>query len=275
MFHLTCPTCGSVRDCAQVRLFTTTARGLTCSSCRKSTTSTRWLCQHGPPWTKCPEHREFGFRCGSKGMSTHKRSKTWLGHATLKALKGRQAKLSRLGSLGVPKSLLVSSSNLVGSHSSKGTSVQKKIGKRRGRRPTPMREGKGGRLGMLKNPRNKALDIGSNSSSLNDGDRHAIKTTSIYWLAHSQKGQPKGSTSSNSRSYDSIVHHKAGSEVGEPHKPAKIARLCVPFSKQACTQKQAPAPFSKQACTQKQAPACKGNCPQIWTIESYCELCHS
>ena len=253
-FHLSCPSCSSVRDCAQVRLFTTTARGLTCSSCKKSTSSTRWLCQHGTPWTKCSEHREVGFRCGAKSMSTHGGSKTRLGHATFKALRSRQAKLSRLGSLGEPKSIFVLSSNLVGPHSSKGTLVQKKIGKRQGIRPTPKREGEGSRLGTLIKTPNNDLEIGSNSSSIIDGERHA-KTTSIYWLAHSQRGQPKGSTSSNNHNYDPYFHNEAGSDAGVPHRPAKIARLCEPFS--------------------KQAPACKGNCPQIWTIESYCELCHS
>ena len=81
------------------------------------------------------------------------------------------------------------------------------------------------------------------------------KATSMYWLAHSHRGQPGGIASSSNKYYHHDNHHDAGSTLGEPHRSAKKARLCEPFS--------------------KQATACKGNCPQVWTIESYCELCHS
>ena len=251
-FFLSCPSCGSFRDCARVRLFTTTARGLTCSTCRKSTSSTRWHCHHNIAWPKCSHHRETGFRCGARSLPTIERPKMrlGLGHATLKALKNRQAKLSKLGSLGEHKSLSFLTSNLVGPHSFKGTLVQKRISKRRGKRPTPKREGVGSQLGMqLKTPI-KALEFGSNSSSSNDLERQT--TTSRYWLAHSR--QPKGVTSSNNNRLHHPIHYEAGS-LGEPRRPAKIARLCEPFS--------------------KRAKACKGNCPEIWTIQSFCELCHS
>ena len=125
-FYLSCPTCGTFRNCAHVKLFTTTARGLTCSSCKKSTSSTRWSCEHGTPWTRCQEHRETGFRCGSKSLPSAKGPKSRLWQGTSRALKGRQAKLSRLGSLGGPKSLLVSSGNSVSPPSKKGTLVLKK-----------------------------------------------------------------------------------------------------------------------------------------------------
>jgi len=251
-FYLSCPSCSNARDCAHVKLFTTTARGLTCSKCKKSTSSTRWCCEHGTPWTRCPVHRETGFRCGARSLSTFKGSKSGLRQASLKALKGRQAKLSRLGSLGEPKSLLVFSRNSVGSHSNKGTLVHRKIGKRRGKRPTPKREGGGGRLGM---PNNKVLanEYPESPNSLGVGiDEHVhdyshIISTSRHWQAHMGQGQPEGDTTSHK-------YHNAGSEIGTALNPAKKARLSKPFS--------------------THASRCRGNCPAVWTIESYCEACH-
>ena len=253
VFFLKCPSCGHIRDCARVRLFTTTARGLTCNSCKKSTSSTRWRCEQDIPWTSCPVHREAGFRCGVRSMPSRQGLNSSLRQGSLKALRARQAKLSRIGSLGEPKSLLISSLNSVGPHPMRRTMVQKITKKRRGIRPAPKRAGVKGRPGKL-NISPSSLGIGNDEHCVNLTERHANHTTSIYWLAHSSNGQPRGTTSSNKHSIDSIVHHDAGSKTGGPHKPAKIAKLCEPFS--------------------KQAPACKGNCPHIWTIESYCEYCH-
>jgi len=67
-FHLSCPSCSNLKNCVRVKLFTTTARGLTCNNCKLSTSSTRWLCAHGIPWTRCYIHREPGFRCGAQGL---------------------------------------------------------------------------------------------------------------------------------------------------------------------------------------------------------------
>jgi len=67
-FNLSCPHCGISRDCAKVRLYAFAARGVTCSRCKRCTTSTRWRCNHGVPWTSCPIHREAGFRCGPQGL---------------------------------------------------------------------------------------------------------------------------------------------------------------------------------------------------------------
>ena len=251
-FSLSCPSCGSFKECARVRLFTTTAKGLTCSICRKSTSSTRWHCLHNVPWTKCSLHREPGFRCGARSLPTLERPKVriGLGHVTLKALKHKQARLSKLGSLGEPKSHPLSISNLVGLHSSKRTLVQKKIGKRRGRRPGPVRAGVGNQLSMPNITPTKALENSKDCSIPNDLKRHA--TTSKYWLAHLR--QPGVSTSSNNDRLNHPSTYETGS-LGGPYRPAKIARLYEPFS--------------------KQAKACKGNCPLSWTIESFCELCHS
>ena len=157
--------------------------------------------------------------------------------------------MCKLGSLGEHKSLSTLSSNLVGSHSNKGTLVHKKIDKRRGKRPTPKRVGVGSQLGMHIKPPIKALDSGINIVS---NDFKHQTTSSKYWLAHS--GQPGGPTSSDNSKPNHPYHSRTGSPGG-PCRPAKIARLHEPFS--------------------KQAKACKGNCPIVWTIESFCELCHS
>jgi hypothetical protein len=254
-FFLKCPSCGNFRNCANVKLFTTTARGLTCGSCKKSTSSTRWMCEHGTPWTRCTSHREPGFRCGGQSLPSKRAFSKGIISLTssFKAVQRRQANLRRIGSLGEPKSPPRFRDNSVNSSTFKRTTVQKKNIKRRGRPPlngeSRLRRPE---LHVSNNPQT-SLGI-RKSSSDNIIDRHANHATSIYWLAHSFKGQPRGSTSSNSHRFDSHMHQTAGSETGGPQKPAKIARLCEPFS--------------------KQASACKGNCPQIWTIESYCETCH-
>ena len=246
VFFLKCPSCGNFKDCAQVKLFTTTARGLTCSMCKKSTSSTRWCCEHGIPWTSCPKHREAGFRCGFRSLPSNERLNSSLRQGSLKALKARQAKLSRLGSLGEPKCLLFSFSNSVGSHSKKRTLVQKKINKRRGKRPTPKREGGGGRLGKLNNSP-ISLGIGKDEHEHGIHDYSHVISTSSYWRAHSGQGQPDGEHTSDK-------HHKAGIEIGSPLHPAKKARRSELFS--------------------MKASRCRGNCPAVWTIESYCEACH-
>ena len=106
-FFLKCSTCGNFRNCAHVKLFTTTARGLTCSKCKKSTSSTRWFCEHGTPWTRCTEHRETGFRCGVQSLpfkhASSKGTNTWA--RSFKAIQRRQARLRVIGSLGEPKRL--------------------------------------------------------------------------------------------------------------------------------------------------------------------------
>ena len=242
-FYLNCPSCGTSRNCSHVKLFTTTARGLTCSKCKKSTPSTRWCCDHGTPWTRCPEHRETGFRCGSRNLPISKGLTSSLRQGSLKALKGRQAKLNKLGSLGEPKSLLLCAMNSVGSPSRKWTMVQKQVGKRRGKRPTPRREGGGGRLGELNKTPSR---IGKEQHG-----NHDYTTNSIYWNAHQSNEHSKGGISKHD---DRFSHPKNGNAFVGPHQPAKKARLRVPIF--------------------QQAKACRGNCPSVWTIDSFCESCH-
>ena len=127
-FLLKCPSCGNFRDCAHVKLFTTTARTLTCSSCKKSTSSTRWRCEHGTPWTKCSHHRALGFRCGRQSLPS--KTATFQGKAvnarSFKAIQRRQAKLKATGSLGEPKRPPFSLDNSVNSTRFKRTPVLKK-----------------------------------------------------------------------------------------------------------------------------------------------------
>lgn len=79
-----------------------------------------------------------------------------------------------------------------------------------------------------------------------------MHSTSIYWHAHSTSEQPEGVPTSEYRNNNG--NHKAGSDIVKPLMPAKRAKL--------------------SELTFKQASACKGNCPRVWTIESYCEACH-
>jgi hypothetical protein len=254
VFLLKCPFCGIARDCSRVKLFTTTAKGLTCNNCKKSTSSTRWwCCEQDIPWTSCPIHREAGFRCGVRSVPGRQGLNPSLRQGSLKALRDRQARLSKIGSLGEPKSLLISTLNSGGPHLTKRTLVQKKTKKRQGNCPAPKRAGVRGRLGMLNNSQT-SIGISNDDHHCNSFERHATHTTSIFWLAHSRSGQPGENTSSDKHNTKRNDYHSAGSASGEPHKPAKIARLCEPFS--------------------RQAPACKGNCPSRWTIESYREACH-
>jgi hypothetical protein len=65
-FDLSCPSCGVVKNCAFNTLFKSAAVSLSCPSCKKNTSSTKWLCTHAIPWHTCEHHREPGMRCGNK-----------------------------------------------------------------------------------------------------------------------------------------------------------------------------------------------------------------
>ena len=253
-FYLKCPTCGNFKNCAHIKLFTTTARGLTCSSCKKSTSSTRWTCEHGTPWTRCSYHREPGFRCGVQSLPSISASFKGTNSMTRssKAILRRQAKLRVIGSLGEPKRPPVSRVNSVNSSTFKRTSVLKKKLKRRG---SPPLNGES----RLRRPElhDSSIPHTRLSNCSNEHDTHRIDysacmATSTFWRAHSGQGQIGGSTTSNNSMQ--YFTHKAGSVVGRPPNPAKKARISEPFS--------------------MQASSCKGMCPRVWTIESYCEACH-
>jgi len=100
IFLLECPQCGSSRDCSKVRLYSTVARGLTCSKCKRSTTSTKWQCEHGTPWTKCPLHTETGFRCGPLSLNMHKATLGRRNTCSLRPPKGIRLRLTGSASLG-------------------------------------------------------------------------------------------------------------------------------------------------------------------------------
>ena len=119
-FTLTCPKCSVPRECAHVKLHSCAARGLTCLECRASTTSTKWCCGHGAPWTSCSVHREAGFRCGPRSLLSHEAPFS----RPFQAIKARLSKLRRLGSLGDSSHLVSRNSASLGS--SFKTMVKKK-----------------------------------------------------------------------------------------------------------------------------------------------------
>ena len=123
-------------------MYTTVARGLTCNKCKRSTTSTKWPCEHGTPWTKCPLHREIGFRCGPLSLNMHKATLDRRNTCPLKASKRHQAKINRLSSLGEQKSPHMSIVNSAGFASRFKTKevTKKTIKRRQGKRPTPKRD---------------------------------------------------------------------------------------------------------------------------------------
>jgi hypothetical protein len=252
-FYLECPSCGKLRDCAHVKLFTTTARTLTCSNCKKSTSSTKWSCEHGTPWTKCSIHRELGFRCGRQSLPSINASSQGkaIDARSFKAIQRRQAKLRAIGSLGEPKSPPISCDNLVNSSRFKRTSVLNKNLKRRGR-PTRSGDTRSRRPELhAKNSPHSSLGISSDDHP-HRIDYASCMSTSMYWHAHARHDQQGATTTSDK--HIQTLNHKAGSVDGEPLNPAKRARISEPFSKHNFK--------------------CKGLCPLKWTIESYCEVCH-
>ena len=253
-FLLHCPSCKASKECAHVRLFSKVARGIACSTCRKNTTSTRWNCSHGTPWTDCHVCRHVGFRCGSQSLRKHSSQSNRVMHATtlLNAHRRKQAKRRALGSLGDPKGFHPLRSNSVGQSPHHRAIVHKKIIKRRGERPPPKREMRSGRLDAQQTPNTKDR-CSSDHHAYRDYHTHA--TSSVYWQAHCKRGVPDGVPTSNNVIH-APKHHlgSAGSALGEPHNQAKKARVCVPFS--------------------TPVKGCKGNCPTVWTIESFCERCH-
>ena len=254
-FMINCPHCGVSKDCAKVRLFSTVARSVSCTSCLRNTSSTRWLCSHGAPWTSCLVHREAGFRCGSQSLHIKKRSHDQ--HRFAKATKAKQrkqARLHKLGILGEPKCPSMSVDNSVGSSTFQGTLVRKNKVKRRGKFPSPKRDSSMSRPGKLHNIENPHTKLDDCKVEHGKHDYSHIMSTSSIWQAHVFKGQPGGSTSSDR---NSCCHHstqQTGSGGLAPLNIAKRARLSSASS-------------SRRA-------VCRGNCPTRWTIESYCEVCH-
>lgn len=160
LFGLFCPHCGTSKNCAGIRLYAKNARGVTCKEFKKCTTSTRWKCPHGVPWTTCPTHREGGFRCGP--LRLHKRSNGPLKpeRRRLKAITRLQAKRCRLGSLGEPKRPHFTRLN-----SGQPTSRQSKksIKRQQGMRPPPKREYGRGSLVSAISPNKQKITSSSNS----------------------------------------------------------------------------------------------------------------
>ena len=118
-------------------------------------------------------------------------------------------------------------------------------------RPPPKRE---------QEPRTAGCTIETNpTNDCKDVDSHSVHVSgyycSKYWNAHAKRELPKGLMDSNSNSRFSNGHHDIG----------------IQFEGAASSLKKA-----KLACHSKpHAKTCKGSCPALWTIEQYCEQCHS
>jgi len=80
-------------------------------------------------------------------------------------------------------------------------------------------------------------------------------TTSKYWQAHAKHSQPMGGDTRNKDgSSSSTSYHNPGIANDEAARMTKRARIGASY-------------FTH-------VPTCKGNCPKVWTIESYCPYCH-
>ena len=71
-FQLSCPSCGRIKECSNIRLFTTRVRTIACTSCNRSIVSSKWSCTCHVPWLQCESHRRAGFACGLAKTSSHK-----------------------------------------------------------------------------------------------------------------------------------------------------------------------------------------------------------
>ena len=159
----------------------------------------------------------------------------------------KQAKLRIIGSLGEPKRHQRFCPNSGGHPPSRRTMVHQKKLKRRRERPTPKRDKRVDQLVLNRKPHNN-IDCGTNK---HDQHYYYMHSTSRYWQAHLGASQGGNIPSDNS---DIHAIRRAGNEGIAGGKPAKKARICKPFS--------------------MQARPCRGNCPPVWTIESFCEYCH-
>jgi len=80
-------------------------------------------------------------------------------------------------------------------------------------------------------------------------------TNSKYWQAHAKLSQPMGGDTRNKDDcYSNSAYHNPGIANDEASRTTKKARFGASFV--------------------THVPTCKGNCPKVWTIESYCSYCH-
>ena len=94
---LSCPKCSSIKNVARCTLFSNRAMPVYCSTCKVSSTSSRWQCSHHESWLKCPFHRDQGFKCRSSRLARHSKPTLLKKHSSFKAMIKR---LSRIGHLG-------------------------------------------------------------------------------------------------------------------------------------------------------------------------------
>ena len=66
-FMLACPTCSFCQDVSRCRLWMGRVWNcLRCQQCGQRSSSSRWHCACGAPWSTCLTHRQQGFACGGE-----------------------------------------------------------------------------------------------------------------------------------------------------------------------------------------------------------------
>ena len=218
-FMLSCPRCGTRKDCARHSLYTTSARCVTCRSCKRNSSSLKWHCSHGSPWHQCHSHREEGFWCGrAPAGRTQGSSKRTAPHIASACLLSKRRKLGSLGSDTQEVTTTINSA--------------------------PSTE----HFEPKKNPKERSRH-GGRQPLKGDG-----KEGSWAWQAHcralsrgnevSPSPPDLGSSSSLASSTQNGARANLyGSLTSLPFKKPRLAK-------------------------------CKGQCPKIWTIDSYCPDCH-
>ena len=70
-FMLACPTCSFCQDVSRCRLWMGRVWNcLRCQQCGQRSSSSRWQCACGAPWSTCLTHRQQGFACGGESRKT-------------------------------------------------------------------------------------------------------------------------------------------------------------------------------------------------------------
>jgi hypothetical protein len=93
---LSCPRCSATNAVAKCTLYSTAAKVLSCLAC-KTSSSTRWNCNHCIPWPSCPIHWEAGFRCAGGVKPLHSKTNFLFKESKIKARVQRHKKLGHLG----------------------------------------------------------------------------------------------------------------------------------------------------------------------------------
>ena len=264
-FDLSCPSCGAVKNCAFNTLFKSAAVSLSCLSCKRNTSSTKWLCTHAIPWHTCEYHREPGMRCGnkrSKGIGNYVPDRG-------KAEQRLNNKLRKLGPLGsneghcATQSQSHSANQLVRSNCQFRASLSSETraisapcsSSRCTHNSTPSHQ--------VKQFLNKKKEEDGSYGEPPTPKRETMRRSQL-WNAHLS-----ALTGHNLNIQNRPDHKDMGSEHPRDHretypKVRPITREASPRAKKARVEQ----------CASKHARACRGGCPPVWTIEQYCPDCH-